>query len=362
MITCSDAFKAHLASHDQTVATLLYTQRRDGTITCFTDHDVDIVYGGQTYKSNRAYARTDMASSSDLSVDNLEFNGALASPFITENDLKAGLWDFAKIIIYLVNYLDVTMNMILRTGTIGQVTVNRNGFNAEFRGIAQAYTRVIGQLTSPSCTTTLGSALCKINLTPFTFTGALTGVGVDNRTLYDTARTQPGPAGGIAILGISNANPGVVTLAAPLGQPNGSAVMISQVLGMGEVNTVVVVDDVAGNSFELDQDTTNYGHYTSGGIVTPLGSDSGYFDNGIITFTSGLNTGLSMEIAKYVPGQLLLQLPMPYEVEVGDAYTIVAGCDYSANTCNVRFSNIVNMRAFPFVPGMDKLIQIGKQS
>jgi hypothetical protein len=57
--------------------------------------------------------------------------------------------------------------------------------------------------------------------------------------------------------------------------------------------------------------------YVSGGTVTPLGGDSGYFDFGTITFLDGLNAGRSMEIQAYVPGQIRLQLPMPYAVSPG---------------------------------------------
>jgi hypothetical protein len=192
-------------------------------------------------------------------------------------------------------------------------------------------------------------------------TGALTGIGTDERTLYDTSLTQPGPSGGIAITGISQANPGVVTLAADLGLPNGSPITISGVVGMVNVNTNTYAVSVSGNTFTLPVDTTHYPAYISGGFVTPLGGDSGFFDNGVITFTSGANVGRSMEIQSYVPGQLILFEPLPYTPMIGDTYTIHAGCDYSQSTCRVRFNNIFNFRGEPFIPGVDRLIQIGKQ-
>jgi hypothetical protein len=68
-----------------------------------------------------------------------------------------------------------------------------------------------------------------------------------------------------------------------------------------------------------------------------------------------------MEVQSYVPGQWTLELPMPYLPAIGDTYSMHAGCDYSLETCRDRFSNLVNMRAEPYVPGVDKLVQIGKQ-
>jgi hypothetical protein len=270
--------------------------------------------------------------------------------------------------IFTVNWADLTMGaLIQRSGNLGEVTIERGAFKAKLRGVTQHYSRVIIELTTPSCRAKLGDARCKVDLTPFTVTGSLTGVepGLYPRTLYDTARTEPGPSVGVSITNITTANPGVVTLSAPLGLPSGSPVTISGVAGMVEVNTVTVANNVAtdGLSFEI-VDTSGFASYSGGGTVIGLGSGSGYFDNGVITFTSGLNfdNGVpSMEVQSYVPGQWTLELPMPYLPAIGDTYSMHAGCDYSLETCRDRFNNILNMRAEPYVPGVDRLVQIGKQ-
>jgi hypothetical protein len=366
-IAISAALKAHLAQPYQTTATLWLVTLRNGTVLGFTDHDVDIVYpptDGTTFVAKEGYVKTDIATSAALNVDNLEIDGVLASPSITEADLRAGVWDFAKVMISLVNYADLTQGqMIYRVGTLGKVTLERNSFKAELRGITQAYTRVIGRLVGPSCTTTLGSSKCTVNMTPFTVTGTLAGVAADNRTCYDPARTEPGPSTGTPIVGITRANPGVVTLgsAPDPALTNGQAITIYAVVGMQEVNTTTVAINPSGTTITLPDDTTNFEAYVSGGFVQPLGSGSGYFDNGVITFDSGLNSGLSMEVISYVPGQWVLALPMPYALAAGDAYTMKAGCDYSLATCKNRFDNVVNFRGFPYVPGIDKIMQVGKQ-
>lgn len=52
-----------------------------------------------------------------------------------------------------------------------------------------------------------------------------------------------------------------------------------------------------------------------------------WFKYGVITWTSGANVGLSMEVGAFAAGAFQLALPMPYNVAVGDAYTAVAGCN-----------------------------------
>jgi uncharacterized phage protein (TIGR02218 family) len=84
-----------------------------------------------------------------------------------------------------------------------------------------------------------------------------------------------------------------------------------------------------------------------------------YFGAGVITWTSGLNNGLRMEVRSYLlsGGAFVLALPMPYAVQVGDTYSLVPGCRKSAITdCKTKFNNIVNFRGHPYVPGNDKVL------
>lgn len=84
---------------------------------------------------------------------------------------------------------------------------------------------------------------------------------------------------------------------------------------------------------------------------------NGYFAYGAVTFTSGANNGLSMEVRDFGSGRFGLFLPMPSAIGVGDTYTAVAGCDKELDTCIVRFGNAVNFRGEPHVPGTDKIME-----
>ncbi len=84
---------------------------------------------------------------------------------------------------------------------------------------------------------------------------------------------------------------------------------------------------------------------------------SNYFAYGVVTFTSGANAGIHMEIRDFSAGRFGLFLPMPYPIAVGDSYTAVAGCDKSFQNCVTKFNNAVNFRGEPHVPGTDKLLE-----
>lgn len=90
-------------------------------------------------------------------------------------------------------------------------------------------------------------------------------------------------------------------------------------------------------------------------FYTTMGTGSGqvstWFANGILTFTSGLNSGASFEIKSHDPVtyKTELFLPTPYAVQAGDTFTVHAGCDKTTTTCKNKFNNIVRFGGFPHI-------------
>ncbi len=85
-----------------------------------------------------------------------------------------------------------------------------------------------------------------------------------------------------------------------------------------------------------------------------------YWRGGKITMTSGECDGLAMEVKSFAVetgvGVLRLALPFPFDVAVGDTYSLEPGCDYSIETCNDTFDNVFNFRGEPHIPGMRKAL------
>jgi uncharacterized phage protein (TIGR02218 family) len=118
------------------------------------------------------------------------------------------------------------------------------------------------------------------------------------------------------------------------------------------------------------QCTVDLAPFTVAGSVTAPGADrrswvdpargepDRWFDGGVLTWSSGLNAGLSMEVKSYVLSTqaLTLFLPMPFAVQTGDTYTLTPGCDGRLTTCKNKFDNVVNFRGFPYVPGVDAMV------
>jgi uncharacterized phage protein (TIGR02218 family) len=92
---------------------------------------------------------------------------------------------------------------------------------------------------------------------------------------------------------------------------------------------------------------------------------SGIFNRGKITWLSGNNAGLEIEVKTHTQGspssRLSLFLPMARPIEAGDTFNIAAGCDKRLETCRDRFSNVVNFGGFPHMPGNDFALSYATQ-
>ncbi len=82
-----------------------------------------------------------------------------------------------------------------------------------------------------------------------------------------------------------------------------------------------------------------------------------WFEGGALTVTSGAGAGIMVSIKsdEIVDGlrQIKLWQPLRADVAQGDSVNIVAGCDRRADTCRVKFDNMINFQGFPNIPGDD---------
>lgn len=377
------ALAAHQAGEVTTLATCWQATLENGTVYGFTDASEDIEVDGIVHKASTGFTPSSLVNTNTLAVDNMEVQSVLDAESITEEDLNAGLWDYAEIRVFRVNYNDPSMGIEREMrGRLGEITSRRNSFVAELRGLTDAYTRMLGELYGPACRTQFGSPKCGINLADHTVTGTVQAVSADGRVISDSGRTENVDTTGKAISGVSQAKAAVVTSAAH-GFRSGQMILISGVQGVSQQglngingrNYIITVIDA--DHFSIPVDTrplsTNadngptsealvYSPYAGGGTATPAGGVS-YFGGGTMTMTSGANAGLSMEVGAYSPGSMTLRLSFPNPVEAGDTYMVTRGCGKRfMEDCVGTYNNGINHRGEPFLPGMDQIIIFGGQA
>lgn len=178
MKTISAGLEALYASGGETTARLWKVTRRDGEVFGFTDHDKPITYLSVDYEPTSAFDPSAVSTRSELNVDNLELVGLLSSEGITEQDIEAGVWDGASVVLMEVNWADLTMgHNTLRTGDIGQIPRKGPTFVAELRGLMQKFQNNIGRVVTASCDADLGDARCGVDLEALRVAGTVTTGG-----------------------------------------------------------------------------------------------------------------------------------------------------------------------------------------
>jgi hypothetical protein len=82
-------------------------------------------------------------------------------------------------------------------------------------------------------------------------------------------------------------------------------------------------------------------------------------DGGTLTWLTGANAGVSMEIKTYDQTSTMCQLwlSMYYPIAIGDKFFYYQGCDKRRDTCHNVFNNILNFRGEPDMPGIDAVLQ-----
>lgn len=91
-----------------------------------------------------------------------------------------------------------------------------------------------------------------------------------------------------------------------------------------------------------------------------LSGVDGYFAGGLLTWLTGDNAGESVEVREWTSGSgaLILYMKTLASIAVGDTFKLIPGCDKLISTCSKKFSNVINFRGEPYVPGTDYLLTI----
>ncbi len=158
------ALKEHLKSGARTVCWLMRIDpvMPDTQPYGITELDVDIEYGGMVYRAPMGMEPSVAVNTADLSTDNMEVKSLLPvyDVPVTEEDINAGKYDFARYTIYLVNYEDLSMgHIVLKHGTIGRVTMRDDGLSVinEARALAAQLKQTVCEKDSLTCRAIFGS-------------------------------------------------------------------------------------------------------------------------------------------------------------------------------------------------------------
>jgi len=273
----------------------------------FTDHDRPLVVGGVTYVPTGAWSRTNERRELGLKESDQDFSGVINSTAITTNDLRAGRYRQARVTQMLVDWRYPTIDM---RGQASAITI---------RYFTIEDTRFDGEKWVATMSGLLARMQNKV--------GDVYAPRCRAR-LFDRDYPLPGTT--------------------------------------PDVERLCKLDSM---SYYRTFDVT--GAITDRRIfaITVNGSPSlpsGWFNDGLLVFVAGANTGVVGEIRDFSLGVVTLHLPLPFDVSslengmVWPGCNLLAGYGTAVGDCVDKFNNGVNYAGFDTQPGTDEAMRGGE--
>lgn len=144
---------------------------------------------------------------------------------------------------------------------------------------------------------------------------------------------------------------------------------LNQPQGRSYLKTCSAIFGDARCGFDLGDPAFHFEHFLTDDVQDQLllldgvtGFQDGWFEDGLCTVLSGAASGLIGAVKSDVLGdagrKLTLWTQFPLPLRAGDRIRVVAGCDKRAETCRVKFANLLNFQGFPDIPGEDWLVSV----
>lgn len=158
------ALLAHLETGHTTVCACWALTRTDGLVLGFTDHDRPISFDGITFAADGGMTAQAFEAKNGLAVDNTEALGVLSHAAIKAEDIRAGRYDGAEIVIWQVNWAAISERRVQFRGTLGEISEGAGAFQAELRGVSEALSQPQGRVFQKPCSAVLGDDACGFDL------------------------------------------------------------------------------------------------------------------------------------------------------------------------------------------------------
>jgi uncharacterized phage protein (TIGR02218 family) len=203
------------------VATFWRIFRRDGVALGFTSHNRDLLFGGLRHRAAPGMLPSAIRRTADLEMDAVEVRGVLAHDAISNQDMRAGRYQNARIAIGVVDW-ETLAHATLFHGEIGAISEEAGQFEAELHSAKAALEIDSLPRTSPACRAQFCDPSCQLSPARFTHlaqvtaidaaTGriAVTGGPAPAALVHGTIRWLEGPQAGITMQVIGAGATGLV--------------------------------------------------------------------------------------------------------------------------------------------------------
>lgn len=183
--------RVFLSTELEGVATFWRIHRTDGVALGFTSHDRDLRFAGVLHRAAPGMLPSAIRLTAGVDGDSAEIEGALAHDSIAADDLAAGRFDGARVLVGAVDW-ETGANAVLYAGTIGAITREDGAFGAELVPAKAALALDPVPRTSPMCRAVFCGAECGLSAARFSRVAVLERSDPD-AWAFVFAGTDPSP-------------------------------------------------------------------------------------------------------------------------------------------------------------------------
>lgn len=147
-----------------TLAICMELKRDDGDFIRLTNHDEDLVIGGNTYRSDVPFVLSAVDGGSSLNSDTADIEVAVDEITFTSAEIRFDGFKNAEVELFEVDYSNLAAGkMTIRKGWIAKVETNKNKVATfEVNGLLKILDFSVGRIFQPSCDADLGDRRCRV--------------------------------------------------------------------------------------------------------------------------------------------------------------------------------------------------------
>lgn len=193
------AIAAKLEAGAATLCRCWRLTRRDGFALGFTDHDRDLTISGQTFEATDGFEASVIERDAGLATQGGEIRGLLSSERIQAGEIEAGLYDGARIEVFLVDWETPALDFRLDAASFGEIRRLDDRFVAETRDAFAPWDAPCGRLYGAACSAQFGDAACGVNASDAAYTSTVTISRVVDPRRFEASEAAARPTGFFAL-------------------------------------------------------------------------------------------------------------------------------------------------------------------
>ena len=140
-------------------------QSRDSSQTLYaTDHDHKVIFQGETWLPGLALEASGFRKTLSLSPEPLDIRGALIAEGLNEEDLRAGIWDGALVVVYRVDWTAPEHGIWLWSGRLTEIEASGDGFRVGLASLKSDLERTSGRVFGRRCDAEFGDHRCGVDV------------------------------------------------------------------------------------------------------------------------------------------------------------------------------------------------------